>query len=439
MLTNLKTKLNNLWDHPGFRRYFANTGWLFAGRIFQMGIAFFVGVWVARYLGPSEFGLLSFARSFVGLFMAISTLGLDGIVIRELVKDESRRDFLLGTSFVLKLIGAIVALALVSIAIYFTSTDNLTRLMVILIAASLIFQSFNVVDLYFQSKVVSKFSVFAQVFSTTLSGLLKVYLIITKASVIYFAAMAIFDMATIGAGYIYFYKKCTNETLTKWKFDLQCAKSLLKDSWPLIFSGIAVGIYMKIDQVMIKYMLNNKAVGEYAVAVRLCEIWYIIPVIITSSLFPAIMNAKKQGEKLYYDRLQKLYSLMIWLAIMIAFSLSIFSKKLIEFLYGVAYMDSYTVLYIYIWVSIFVFVGVAFSKYLIIENYTQKNLYRTILGAGANIICNIILIPRYNIIGAAISTLIGQIIANYIYDLFDKDLRRVFYLKIICLNPIKIF
>ena len=96
----------NLWHHSGFRRYFANTAWLFAEKILRMVVGLFVGVWVARYLGPAKFGLLSYAQSFVALFGAIATLGLDGIVVRELVKDESKRDVLLGTSFVLKLIGA---------------------------------------------------------------------------------------------------------------------------------------------------------------------------------------------------------------------------------------------------------------------------------------------------------------------------------------------
>lgn len=137
-------------------RYFANTSWLFAEKVLRMIVGLFVGIWVARYLGPEQFGLFSYAQSFVALFAAIATLGLDGIVVRELVKDENRRDELIGTSFWLKLMGAIAVLLLLAIAINFTSNDHYTNVLVFIIASATIFQAFNVVDFYFQAQVLSK-------------------------------------------------------------------------------------------------------------------------------------------------------------------------------------------------------------------------------------------------------------------------------------------
>ncbi len=423
MLTNLKSKLQTLWNHSGFRRYLANTTWLFGGRVFQIGASFFVGVWIARYLGPAKYGLLSYAQSFVALFAAIASLGLDAIVVRELVKNESKREVLLGTSFGLKLLGSFLVYAFLSIAVQFTKNDAFTNLLIFIIASGLIFQSFNVIDLYFQSKVLSKFVVWANSLSFFLSSVAKIILIIVKAPLISFASVAILDSFMTALGYIYIYRKYETSSIRGWKFNVEVAKMLLKDSWPLVFSGVVVSIYMRIDQVMIKNMLNNTAVGEYAAAVRLSEAWYFVPTVICNSLFPAIVIAKKENCSLYYNRLQKLYNLMVLISLSIVIPITLGSNLIIKFLYGNAYRNAASVLTIHIWTGIFVFLGVAYSKWIINENYTRKNLYRTTMGAFSNIFFNVLLIKIYGIIGAAIATLISQIVANIIYDFFDNDVR----------------
>ncbi len=302
-------------------KYFKNTSWLFAEKILRMVVGLFVGIWVAKYLGPEQYGLLSYAQSFVGLFVAFATLGLDGIVVRELVKNERRRDELIGTAFWLKLIGAFAVLLILAIAINFTSNDHYTNTLVFIIASATIFQSFNVVDMYFQARVLSKYVVYANIISLFISSMVKIALILNEAPLIAFAGMVLFDSMVLALGYVYFFLKTNNKytnariTLANLTFKRQTAVSLLRDSWPLILSGIVISIYMKIDQVMIKEMLDSEAVGQYAAAVRLSEAWYFIPMVITSSLFPAIINAKKQSEEMYYARLQRLYDLMVWMEI----------------------------------------------------------------------------------------------------------------------------
>ncbi|MGQ9844375.1 MAG: flippase, partial [Spirochaetota bacterium] len=292
-------------------RYFINTSWLFGEKILRMVVGLFVGVWVARYLGPERYGLLSYAQSFVGLFSAIATLGLDGIVVRELVKDETRRDELLGTAFWLRLMGAIAVLAILAIAINFTSNDAYTNTLVFIIASATIFQSFNVIDFYFQSKVLSRYVVFANIISLFVSSIVKVALILVEAPLIAFALTVLFDSFVLACGFVYYYIK-TNSifNIKNLTFNKTTAVSLLKDSWPLVLSGIVISIYMKIDQVMIQEMMDAEAVGQYAAAVRISEAWYFIPMVVSSSLFPAIISAKAQNEELYYARLQKLYDLM---------------------------------------------------------------------------------------------------------------------------------
>ncbi len=422
LLEKLKDRAYSLWSHIGFRRYFSNTAWLFAEKVFRVVVGLFVGVWVARYLGPEKYGLLSYARSFVALFGAIAALGLDSIVVRELVKDESKRDVLLGTSFALKLVGAIVALFVIWIATRFTNNDSFANLLIFIVACSLVFQSFNVVDLYFQSRVLSKYAVLANATAFFFSSVAKVILLLLKAPLIAFAIVAVFDTFVLAVGYLYVYV-LNGLSILNWKFDFDVAKSLLKDSWPLVFSGLVVSIYMRIDQVMIKNMLSDWAVGQYAAAVRLSEAWYFVPVVVCTSLFPAVVSAKQKNVRLYYDRMQRLYNLMVVISVVVSLFFSIFGTRIILLLFGASYVFASKVLLVHVWTTVFVFIGVAYSRWLVVENYTRKNMYRTSIGALTNVILNLILIRLWGIVGAAVATLASQVVANLLYDIFDSEVR----------------
>jgi O-antigen/teichoic acid export membrane protein len=419
----LIAKIKSLKNHQGFMKYFKNTSWLFAEKILRMIVGLFVGIWIARYLGPEQFGLFSYAMSFVGLFTAIAALGLDGIVVRELVKDESKRDKLIGTSFFLKLIGAIFTLIILFIATQFTSNDTLTNALIFIIASSVIFQSFNVVDFYFQAKVLSKFVVFANVIMLFIGSIIKIALILNEAELIYFAYAVLFDNIILALGFIYFYTKQKELSFANWKFDKNTAKSLLKDSWPLILSAIAISIYMKIDQVMIKEMLGSEAVGQYAAAVRISEAWYFIPMAIASSMFPAIINAKKNNNKLYNNRIQKLYGLLVWLSILFAIIIAIISNSLILLLFGHPYIESSSVLVIHIWASVFVVAAVIRGKWFITESLTQYSLYTVLIGMSLNIVLNYFLINIYGLDGAAYSTLLARFLSFYILVIFFVNIR----------------
>ena len=414
-------------------KYFKNTSWLFGEKILRMVVGLFVGVWVARYLGPEQFGLFSYAQSFVGLFTAFATLGLDGIVVRELVHDESRRDELIGTAFWLKLMGAIGVLLILAIAVNFTSNDSYTNTLVFIIASATIFQSFNVVDMYFQAKVMGKYIVYANVFSLLLSSIVKIALILNEASLEAFAWTIVFDSVVLAMGYVYFYIRARHsvldtESIPQWKFHKSTAVSLLKDSWPLILSGMVIAIYMKIDQIMIMEMMDAEAVGQYAAAVRISEAWYFIPMVIASSLFPAIINTKKHSEALYYARLQKLYDLMVWMAIAIALPMTFLSDWVINLLYGEQYNQASSVLMIHIWSGVFVALGVVAGKWILAENLQRYTNYFLTIGLLVNLILNYFLIQSHGILGAAIATLIAQIVASYIATLLFKPTRVRFYM-----------
>ena len=333
--------------------------------------------------------------------------------MRELVK-ENKRDALLGTAFRLKLIGALLVLIALAFAVKLSHQDTITTLLIFIVASATVFQSFNIIDFYFQANVLSKYTVYANIISLFISSLIKVWLILNNAPLIAFAAVVLFDSMILMLGYVYFFQRHSKLNIKNLKFNKSTALNLLKDSWPLILSGFVVSIYMKIDQIMIKEMLNSEAVGQYAAAVRLSEAWYFIPMVIASSLFPAIINAKKHSEKLYYERLQKLYDLMVWIAIAIALPMTFLSDWVVNLLYGEQYNQAGSVLMIHIWAGIAVSFGIVWSKWILIENKQKITIVFHVLSMFLNIIYNLYFIPTQGIVGAGIATAFASLTAQFV-------------------------
>jgi O-antigen/teichoic acid export membrane protein len=424
-LERLKNLVISAKTHQGFRRYFANTSWMFAEQMLRMVAGLLVGIWVARYMGPAQFGLFSYAVAFASLFASIAKLGLDSIIIRDLVREPELRDVYMGTAFWLKLIGAVLMLGVIGIAMQFTSSDAITKLYIFIIASGAIFQAFEVVDFYFQSKVLSKFVSICKITQLIISSLIKLYLIFVGADLFWFVLVSLVDQITLSLTlYLaYRYQKVGGFFRC---FEWALGKKMLQDSWPLILSGLVIMIYMRIDQIMIKEMLGKREVGLYSAAVRLSEAWYFIPIIITSSLFPSVVNAKKVSESLYYSRIQHLYSFMFLLSFSIALLMTFLSDWMMVLLYGEAYREAGQVLMINIWAGVFVFLGVASSKWFLSEGLQNLLTVNTVIGAIVNVILNFILIPKYGICGAAIATVISQSIASYFMNFLFSETRSNF-------------
>ncbi|MCL6266236.1 flippase [Flagellimonas sp. 2012CJ39-3] len=409
-----------------------------AEKVARLLLALSIGVWVTRYLGPDQFGVLSYARSFVGIFTAFSSLGLNDIIIRELVKDQNQRNVLLGSSFGLQTLGSTVIMIILLISVHFNDNEPLTNKIILILGLITFLSSFNVITSYLHSNVKSKFYAITGLTGILISSLLKVYLILGEYSLIYFVYVLAFDMFFLALGLNWFYKKMGNSPF-QWRFSRKVAISLLKDAWPLVLSGIIISIYMKIDQVMIKEFLASSDVGQYAAAVRLSEAWYFIPTIICSSLFPAIINAKLRDGKLYMDRLQRLYNLMVVLGVSIVLPVLLFSDWMINVLYGSAFDQSAAVLNIHILGSVFVFLGVANQKWFISENFQKYNILCLGFGMLANVLLNLFLIPKYGIIGAAYATFISQFIASVLAPVLFSKTRNSFFMMVRALFFVQIF
>jgi O-antigen/teichoic acid export membrane protein len=411
-------------------KYFKNTSWLFAEKILRMIVGLFVGIWIARYLGPEQFGLFSYAISFVGLFTAIAALGLDGIVVRELVKDESKRDILIGTTFFLKLIGAVATLIILFIATQFTSNDTLTNALIFIIASSVIFQSFNVVDFYFQAKVLSKFVVFANIIMLFIGSIVKIALILNEAGLIYFAYAVLFESIILALGFIYFYTKQKELSFANWKFDKNTAKSLLKDSWPLVFSGMVLMIQARIDQVMLKEMIDTKTVGFYSTALLLIEAVAFMPMIIKNSLYPSIQQAKKHSLSLYQNRLLNFYRLNFLLFLIVAIPIFLFAEQLVILLFGAEYQPAGILLAFMSIRLFFTNMGVARGVYITIENLMKFSLLTMIIGTIINIALNYLWIPVYQGIGAIFATIISFFVTIFLIDIFYSKTKNNIFLQI---------
>ncbi|WP_223912203.1 flippase [Rhodoferax lithotrophicus] len=422
MLARIKHLVHRASSHAGFRRYAANTSWMFAEQLLRMVAGLLVGIWVARYLGPTQFGVFSYSIAFAALFGSLAKLGLDSIMVRDLVRTPELSDVYLGTAFWLKIMGSVVMLAAMVLAVRFTSNDATTNLYIFIIGSGTLFQSFEVVDFYFQSKVLSKFVSMCKLTQLFISSLIKLYLIYIKAELFLFVLVSLIDQITLGVS-LYFAYRLQNLNNFYQYFDIKIAKKLLKDSWPLILSGIIIAIYMRIDQIMIKEFLDVKEVGLYSAAARISEIWNIIPILICNSLFPSILNAKKVSLELYAARLQKLYSLLVWLAIIVALSMTYLSERVVVFLYGNAFSDASDVLMIHIWSGIFVGLATVKGKWQVSENLNHLYLYGAGISVTSNVILNYFLIPNYGIIGAAFAALMSQIISGYLINFFFKELR----------------
>jgi polysaccharide transporter, PST family len=392
---------------PNLRKILSNSAWLFGDYISRYGLGFFVSVWLARYLGPEQFGLFNYATAFAALFAPLATLGLNNIVVRDIVRDPSCRDETLGTVFVLKLISSLLTWVVIILAIsLIRPQDSLSRWMVSIIAAGTIFQAFDTIDYWFQSQVKSKFTVLAKNAAFIIGTLIRVALIQIRAPLLAFAYTALLEVI-LGAGGLIIAYRSSEGSLRNWQTSLNRAKSLLRDSWPLLLSWISIMIYMKIDQIMLGEIIGDQAVGIYSVVVTLSEVWYFIPMVILSSLLPSVVEAKKTSEQAFRQRMQQFFNFMSVIAYSIAIPMTFLSDWLVRLLFGEPYAAAGPVLAIHIWAGVSVFLAVAREAYMIAEGLMKFSFAITFGGAVINVVLNCFLIPTHGALGAAIATVIA--------------------------------
>ena len=409
----------------GSKKYLLNTSWLFLEQAARMVIGLFVSVWIIRYLGPDRYGILSYAQSLVVLLGAVATVGVDQILVRELVRQQYSRGTLLATSLVLKLIGACTVLLILSLAINLADTEPITKLLVLIIASGTLFKSVDVIGLLFESEVRSKYAVSAKLFGFVILTAIKVTLLLMKAPLVAFALVIAFESVLYAGSLIYYYKKLRPD-VGRWVVDRSLIVTLLRQSWPLILSGISIHIGMRIDQIMLKSYMDATSVGVYAAGVKLAEVFNFLPMIVGQSLFPKIVSMDLQKESY---KIKRIIRDVFYLLIGVALFVNLVSYYTVMLLYGEEYLLSYKVLNVLVWTVPLVYLGIITNRLLLKGSNTRVVFVRQGLVAVINIGLNLLLIPHYGIVGSAAATLLA-IVFILGMEYFIPATRWIFWLKV---------
>jgi len=397
------------WETEGRRRISSNTAWLFGDRMVRMIVGLFIGVWLARYLGPERYGIYSYAIAFTFLFSPIRSLGMERVTVRELVKRPADAGSIMGSSIFPMLVGGVAAFSAAGILIgVLRPGDSTVRILVLTIAAGMLFQSFDVVDYYNQSRVESRFTVLPKGVVFLGASVIKAMLILLGASVVAFGwiygAELFFAAVALTVAYL---MRRDIPAPGRWKLSGPEVRGLLADSWPLMISSALIVINMRIDQVMMGSMLGNHDLGVYSVAVRLTELWYFIPIILQSTLMPSIVNAGQKSRELLDRRMYNYYRLMSALAYMAIIPMWLLSGPLVLLLFGESYAGAIPMARWLLITVLFVNLGLARTVFLTTMNWTRLHMASSVLGALINVVLNFILIPVYGGMGAVIASLIA--------------------------------
>lgn len=423
---------------PGLKKYAKNTSWMFLERIVRVLVVFAVGIPVTRYLGDARFGELNYAMGWVGLFLSMSTLGLEEIVVRDLVRYPNKRDELLGTSFVLRSLGATLMVLVVTALSFWRGNAELTVMMVFIIAFAELFRGVSVIDQYYQSKVQAGKTVRIQMVQVFASAGFKLALVMLKAPLIWFAVAVVLETVVLGFGYLYVYR-VDGHLARKWKASFSTAKYLMGQAWPLIIFGLALFVQARVDQVMIGDILGktlgkeagDKEVGQYSVALKMIEALGFIPVVLQKSLAPAITGAKDKSTVLYRDRLLNQYRLMFLMFLVTAIPLYFLAEPIIVFLYGEEFRPAGFLLSLFAIRLFFTNMGVGKTSFITNESLFRYSLLTAIVGASINIGMNYFLIETFKAKGAILATIGSFTVSIFLLDIFFKNTRWNFKLMLI--------
>ncbi|CAA9293459.1 MAG: Multi antimicrobial extrusion protein (Na(+)/drug antiporter), MATE family of MDR efflux pumps [uncultured Cytophagales bacterium] len=421
-------KYHALFQGESFRKYFTNTSWLLVERVINQGIALIMVIYTAHYLGVEQFGLFNYVRSFAAIIMTIAPLGVDSLLARNLLNNPEQRNVIMGTSLLVRGGGTVACLLLTYLVNLLVGHDAETQLLVMVVAAAAVFEPFYLLNQFFTANIQSRYHAYSEITKTLVSTAVKIGLIWYRAPLIWFALVLILESLTYALVSLRFYSVRFG-SFWRWRPNFIYLRRLLTDAWPLAISGLVIMLHLKVDQVIIKHLLNTEAVGYYAAALRLSESTYFVPVVICASLLPPMLNARKISVSLYRTRLQQLFNLMVVLSLGIALPVTFLGDWIIDLVFGEAYHPAGAVLVLHIWSGVFVALGVAANGWLIAENLQRIALYRTLLGVLTNIGLNFLLIPHLGIKGSALATLISQAVTAYVSNLFSPQTRMLFFMQ----------
>lgn len=411
-------KVSKVLSSPSVR----NAKWMIAEQMVQMVISLILGVLTAQYLGPSNYGVINYCAAFVAFFNSVCSLGLEGVIIKEMVNNRENEGQIVGTGIVMRLSASVVStICILALLLCLNPGNQLVLRVAFLQSLVIIFHAFDLIDFWFQSYLRSKYVAIVKSVSYVVVAAYKAYILITQKSVEWFAFSTSFDFLLIAVMLLVAYHFNGGKQLG---FSMEIAKNLICQSYHFILSGLIITVYTQMDKIMIQQMLGETEVGLYSAALTICNYWVLIPTAMINSMRPSIMEQKKQGnEMLYLKKIRQLYAVLIWCGICVSIFVSLFSHWIISILYKDVYAPAAATLSIAIWYTTFSTLGIARGIWLVCENknkYVKKCVF---WGMVINLILNYLLIPVWGINGAAVATLVTQIFNSIVAPMLYREIR----------------
>ena len=410
---------------PKFSQYFFNTVWMFADKIVSIIVAIVVGIWVARYLGPKDFGRLNYATSVIAFFVPFATLGMNRVLIKEVVQSPDQRDNLLGTAFMLRGISSVSSVLIILFLVINVEREPIIQQMLFIVGLGILFQPFTTLYDYFLSQVQAKYISLTNVFSKLVVAIMRVVLIVGSFNVFFFALAVLYENIIRFIGYsIGFWKN--GLTFRSWRFRKSTANSLFLASLPLIFANFSYILYQRVDQVMLQKMLGSYAVGIFSASVRIYEPLVGLVAIIGSSLYPQFVNLYGTNQTKYWLFYEIISTIMAFIGWCLVVVMAIFGGKIIIGLFGEEYSPTAQILIYHMVSATIMFTCVLRAGHINIVNANWVLMITTFSSAVLNIGLNYIFIRNIGVVGAALASVITQIISLIVLDLFFLPTRKLF-------------
>ena len=408
------------------KKALTNIAWAISGKIVSLTSILVVGIIVARYLGKEQYGIMNYVISFVAVFQVFADFGLDFIQIREESKDPAQRDKIIGTTFGLKLIFALLTLVAIFVTDMLFVKDTNIRCYIMIYASSVILNTTWVSRNHFTSIVWNEYVVKTEITRTLIGVFIKVMLVLLHLPLIWFICSLVIDSLLLAMGYTASYVRKI-DTVRKWRFDRKLATFMIQQSFPLLLSGAAIVVYNRIDQMMIGDMIDQSHLGVYSVAVRFTELLVFVPTIIAQTISPMLVEAR-QGSLERYESLSRVFmNVTVAVCIILAVLTSLLSYPIVYYTFGQTYIGAASVLSI----LSFKVIGDALSQtsgqLMIIEGIQKYASIRNIIGCITCVALNLLFIRRYGIHGAAYVAIITIFVSGTLADFLIPTYRPIFY------------
>ena len=414
-------------------RILKNATWIITCKIVQSLLNLLIGLITARYLGPSNYGVISYVASVVAFAMPLMQLGLKHTLVKEFVKSPEREGAILGTSLVLNIISSIFCMiGCIAFVMLVNAGERETIIVCALYSLTLLFNATEMTQFWFQSKLLSKYPSIAALVAYIAVAIYKIYLLVTQKSVIWFAFSNAIDYFLISVILMVIYKKVGGQRLS---VDWRIGKALFSASKYYIIPSLMVVIFQNTDRIMIKLMIGENETGLYSAAITCIGISAFVFSAIMDSARPVILEEKERNLELYEKRMIQLYSIITCLSLAQSIGMTVLAKPIVFLLYGTEYSKTAGILAVAVWYNTFGHYGSVRNIWILAENKQKYLTAINVIGAAANVLLNLCLIPIFGAVGAAVASVITQFFTNVIIGFIFKPIRENNKLMIKGLNP----